>query len=108
LLLEESKIVRREAPDAYVAHHGAAAAQFAFSAAELLRDRGLAVTLDCSGAGFKSQMKKADASGARYAVIVGADEVAAHEVSIKPLRELAEQTRCSVAEVADLIKTKRG
>ncbi len=108
LLLEESKIDRREVPDAYVAHHGAAAAQFAFGAAELLRDSGLAVTLDCSGASFKSQMKKADASGARYAVIVGADEVAAREVSIKPLRETAGQTRCSVAAAADLIKTKRG
>jgi len=108
LLLEESKIERRAVPDAYVAHHGEDAAQFAFGAAELLRDHGLAVTLDCSGASFKSQMKKADASGARYAVIVGADEVAAHEVSIKPLRETAEQTRCSVAKAADLIKTKRG
>ncbi len=108
LLLEASKLDHRAALDAYVVHHGDAAAQFAFSAAELLRDRGLAVTLDCSGASFKSQMKKADASGARYAVIVGADEVAAHEVSIKHLRETAEQTRCPVARAADLIKTKRG
>jgi histidyl-tRNA synthetase len=49
-------------------------------------------------------MKKADASGARFAIIVGDDEAAAGEVSLKPLRDLAEQMRVSVAEAADLIK----
>ena len=106
LLLEESKIDRRRAPDAYIAHHGEGAAHHAFQAAELLRDHGLAVTLDCSGAGFKSQMKKADASGARYAVLIGADEVAARQVSVKPLRETAEQTRCTVAEAAGIIANR--
>jgi len=88
------------------AAHGEGAAHHAFQAAELLRDHGLAVTLDCSGAGFKSQMKKADASGARYAVLIGADEVAARQVSVKPLRETAEQTRCTVAEAAGIIANR--
>jgi histidyl-tRNA synthetase len=77
-----------------------------------MRDQGLAVTLDCSGAGFKSQMKKADSSGARYAVIIGVDEVAARQVSVKPLREAAEQKRCSIAEAATMmvntVDSKRG
>ena len=106
LLLEESKIDRRRAPDAYIAHQGEGAALQAFRAAELLRDRGLAVTLDCSGAGFKSQMKKADASGARYAVLIGAEEVAAREVSVKPLRETAEQKRCTVEAAADMMANR--
>jgi histidyl-tRNA synthetase len=100
LLLEESKIERRQAPDAYVAQHGAGAAQFALRVAEALRDRGLAVMVDCSGAGFKSQMKKADASGARYAVVIGVEEVAANEVSVKPLRVAAQQVRCSIDAAA--------
>ncbi len=62
------------------------------------------MTLDLSGASFKSQMKKADASGARFAVIVGDDEAAAGVVSVKPLREDAEQKRASVAEAIGLIK----
>jgi histidyl-tRNA synthetase len=112
LLVEESKIQLRSAPDAYLAHSGEGAAQYAMRAAELMRDQGLAVTLDCSGAGFKSQMKKADGSGARYAVIIGVDEVAARQVSVKPLRETAEQTRCTIAEAAALMvntmDSKRG
>jgi histidyl-tRNA synthetase len=49
-------------------------------------------------------MKKADASGARFAVIIGDDEAAAGEVSLKPLRELGEQARMTVAAVADLLR----
>jgi len=112
LLLEESKIHARRAPDAYIAHHGNGAAQYAMQAAETMRDRGLAVVLDCSGAGFKSQMKKADGSGARYAVIIGADEIAAQQVSVKALRETAEQTRFTVVEAAAMMvntmDSKRG
>ena len=105
LLLEARQLDQRAMPDAYVAHQGEGAATFAFRAAELLRDRGLAVTLDCSGTSFKAQLKKADASGARYAVIVGEDEVAAQQVSVKSLRENAAQTRCTVEMAADVIKS---
>ncbi|MBI2289093.1 MAG: histidine--tRNA ligase [Betaproteobacteria bacterium] len=96
------------APDAYLVHQGAQAARFAFVAAERLRDYGLTVIYDCSGGSFKSQMKKADASGARHAVIVGDDEAQMQHVSVKPLREAGEQTRCALERAAELIKTKRG
>jgi histidyl-tRNA synthetase len=85
-------------------NQGKAAQRFAFLAAEQLREDGVTVTLDLGGASFKSQMKKADASGARFAVIVGDDEAAAGVVSVKPLREDAEQRRVSVAEAVDMIK----
>jgi histidyl-tRNA synthetase len=49
-------------------------------------------------------MKKADASGARFAVIVGDDEAQSGEISIKPLREAAVQVRVGLAEAADLLK----
>ena len=103
LLLEESKMRHRNLPDAYIAQSGEGAAPYAMRTAELLRDGGLKVTLDCSGAGFKSQMKKADASGARWAVLIGSEEVAAQQVSVKDLRENAAQTRCTVAEAAQMI-----
>ena len=67
-----------------------------------MRDHGLAVALhgtaDGKTASFKSQMKKADASAARFAIILGADEVAAGKVSIKPLRETSEQVLLTVEE----------
>jgi len=108
LLLHDREAGRGAAPDAYLAHQGEAADEFARAAAEQLRDRGLNVIFDCSGGSFKAQMKKADSSGARFAVIVGDDEAQAHEVSVKPLREDAEQTRCTVERAADMIKLRRG
>ncbi|MBI4192202.1 MAG: histidine--tRNA ligase [Betaproteobacteria bacterium] len=104
-LMQHAQLARAApAPDVYIAHQGETAGHFAFRAAEQLRDRGLTVVFDCSGGSFKSQMKKADASGARYAVIVGDDEVRAQQVSVKPLRETGEQRRCAVAQAADMIK----
>ena len=85
-------------------HQGMQAQHFAFRAAEELRTHGVTAMLDVSGGSFKSQMKKADASGARFAVIIGDDETAAGVVSLKPLREAAQQVRASIAEAIDLIK----
>lgn len=96
----------RRVPDAYLLHVGEAADQMAMTAAEKLRDRGLDVILHCGGGSFKSQMKKADASGARYALIIGDDEAAAGEVSVKPLRELAEQARMTLEQAAELLNNQ--
>ena len=93
-------------PDVYLVRQGAAAERYGARVAEQLRDGGLAVVLHCGGGNFKSQMKRADASGARYAVIVGDDEAGAGVVSVKPLREAAQQVRASVPEAIDLIKGK--
>ncbi len=104
-LLEEYTFSPPMTPaDAYLVHQGEAADRFAWRVAERLRDRGLHVIHHCGGGGFKSQMKKADASGARYAIIIGDDEAERAEVSLKPLRDLGEQVRAEVDEAADLIK----
>ena len=108
LLLLEERTIGQQAPAAYLVHQGELAGRFAFGVAEQLRDCGLAVIFDCSGGSFKSQMKKADASDARYAVIIGDDEAQAQQVSIKPLRESGEQARCTVERAADMIKNIRG
>ncbi|MFO7788712.1 MAG: histidine--tRNA ligase [Halospina sp.] len=72
----------------------------AFALAERLRDALPAhrVVSHCGGGGFKSRMKKADASGARLAVILGADEAAAGEVSVKNLAN-TEQKRIAQSEL---------
>jgi histidyl-tRNA synthetase len=49
---------------------------------------------------FKSQFKKADASGARHALIFGADELAQGMVTVKPLRDAAAQVQRPLAELA--------
>lgn len=76
--------------DIYLVHQGEQAQMQSFVIGERLRDAGLDVVLHCASAigvgSFKSQMKKADASGATYAVIIGDDEARANTVSIKTMR----------------------
>ena len=60
--------------------------------------------MHCGGGSFKSQMKKADATGASYALIIGDDEVKAQEVTLKPLREPIEQASMKLSAVTELIK----
>ena len=72
--------------DVYVVHQGGATAAQAFTTAELLRDAGLDVIYHAGDASLKSQMKRADASGAEFAVIVGETELAAEAATLKPLR----------------------
>ncbi|MBS1188240.1 MAG: histidyl-tRNA synthetase [Rhodocyclaceae bacterium] len=92
------------APDVYVVHQGEAASRLAFRVAEGLRDNGIDVVLHCGGGSFKSQMKKADGSGAAFAVVIGDDEAAAGEVQLKPLRaEGAQQQRLKAENVAEAI-----
>ncbi|MFP5409417.1 MAG: histidine--tRNA ligase [Gammaproteobacteria bacterium] len=91
-------------PDAYIVHAGTAAEAYAWQVATALRGAGLAAVLHCGGGSFKSQMKKADASRARYAVIIGDDEAAAQQVTLKDLRGSAEQTRVELALAIDTLK----
>jgi histidyl-tRNA synthetase len=91
-------------PDAYIVHAGDAAQGFAWQVAGKLRSAGLDTVMHCGGGSFKSQMKKADASRARCAVIIGDDEAAAQQVTIKPLRGTAEQTRVELARAIEFLK----
>lgn len=105
LMSECGKEITPPAPDVYIVHLGEEATIFSWKTAEYLRNHGLKAILHCGDGSFKSQMKKADASGARFALIIGDDEAAAEEVSLKPLREAENQVRASLATVVDLIKT---
>ena len=91
-------------PDVYIVHVGEAAQTWAWQVATALRAAGLAAVMHCGGGSFKSQMKKADASRARYAVILGEDEVAAQHLTVKPLRETTEQVRIDLAQTIDFLK----
>ena len=76
--------------DVYLVHQGEQAQMQSFVLGERLRDAGLDVVLHCASAtgigSFKSQMKKADASGAAFSVIIGEDEAAAQTVTVKSMR----------------------
>ncbi|NCW76777.1 MAG: histidine--tRNA ligase [Oxalobacteraceae bacterium] len=91
LMKATSGDVSRSQCDVYLVHQGEAAQLQSFTLGERLRDAGLDVVLHCASAGgagsFKSQMKRADASGAAYAIILGEDEVANGTATIKYLRD---------------------
>lgn len=75
------------APDAYAVIPDATQLPRILPVLEALREQGVAVQMHAGGGSFKSQFKKADASGARYALVFGGDELARGEVALKPLRE---------------------
>ncbi|MEX3547716.1 MAG: histidine--tRNA ligase [Burkholderia sp.] len=90
LLKEEQIVPKSDGVDVYLVYHGEVAREQAFIIGERLRDTGLDVIFHCgadgASASFKSQMKRADASGAAYAVVIGEDEVANGTAGVKALR----------------------
>ncbi|MGZ5040716.1 MAG: histidine--tRNA ligase [Usitatibacter sp.] len=103
LAMQDANVEASCAPDVFVVHAGEAAEIEAWKASEQLRDAGLSVVLGAGGS-FKSQMKKADASGARYAVILGEDEVSASKLTVKPLRAGGEQKTLPLREALEHIR----
>ena len=85
-LTQSGQIDSSAQTDVYVVHQGGATARRAFLAAEQLRDAGLDVIFHAGEASLKSQMKRADASGAEFAVIIGETELASDAASVKNLR----------------------
>jgi len=105
LMKEQGAEIAAPAPDVYAVVPDAAAMPVVLRTLQQLRDAGLrvqmhAATVDGMGS-FKSQFKKADASGATYALIFGADELARGEVTLKSLRDgSGAQNARPLAEVA--------
>jgi len=95
----------RSAPDVYVVAVGDNAYRAGLAAAEKLRDRmpGVVVALNLGGGSFKSQLKRADKSGAALAVILGEDEVGRNEAGVKPLRTAEDQISVALDELTDVL-----
>ncbi|MBS0319448.1 MAG: histidine--tRNA ligase [Proteobacteria bacterium] len=108
LLMRDAGAVAAAAPLAYVVHAGDAAAPVAARLAEAIRDAGYAAVLHAGGGSFKSQMKRADASGARVALILGDDEVAARTVTIKSLRDDGSQAAVPLADAVAHVTQRWG
>jgi histidyl-tRNA synthetase len=102
LLQDDGMVLPKQEVDVYVVHNGDLAVRLASRVAEQLRDSDFKVLLHCGGGSFKSQMKKADASGARVALVIGDDEAQANEVSVKPMQG-GEQERVSVRNLIETV-----
>lgn len=93
------------AVDVYIVAVGDAALREGMAVAEQLRNRmpGLRAELNLGGGSFKSQLKRADKSGAAMAVILGDDEVDRGEASLKPLRTDEDQISVALDKLADAL-----
>jgi histidyl-tRNA synthetase len=101
LMRLQDRIANESAVDVYLALAGTAAERAGLQLAERLRDAlpGLRVETNCGGGSFKSQLKRADRSGARVALILGDDELALGVATLKPLRETLEQRQVAFDEL---------
>jgi len=96
--------------DVYVMAAGERERALALTLAERLRDDDaeLRVLCHCGAESLKAQMKRADRSGAALAVIVGADELASGEVTLRPLRGQGEQQRVAQGDLAAAVRVLLG
>ena len=107
LLREQGEQVSGPLPDAYAVVPSAAALPLVLMTLQTLRQAGVSVQMHAStsadGMGsMKSQFKKADSSGARFALVFGADEVAQGCVAVKPLRAPAAGDKAEEASAQTL------
>ena len=99
LLAEKNLLPARRGVDVFIVNQGAGAAAYAMQLAQSLRSAGCSVVQNMGDGSFKSQMKKADGSGAAVALIIGENEVASAQVVVKPLRADATQETVAAADV---------
>jgi len=104
MLLEKQGLgLQRERPQVYLILAGERTEIEGFKLAEQLRNTwpGLALQINLGGGSFKTQFKRADKSGAQWALILGDDEVAKGVVGLKALRREAAQEECPGAEISE-------
>ena len=91
-----------EQTDIYVVINGQAAEKQALRLVESWREAAptLSILMHCGGGNFKAQLKRADKSGAKIALIIGEEELQSHEITVKHLREDKPQHRLSFDELA--------
>jgi len=109
LLLKELGLQAPVKPlDGYLILVGEAAQAAGIALSERLRDDLPTFTLECElgGGGFKGQFKRADKSGARFALILGEEEVTTSTVSVKPLRGEGEQQTVPMNELASWLRQR--
>jgi histidyl-tRNA synthetase len=103
LLMQEYDVKAEFKPHAYLVNVGEEAEAQSMVIAEQLRDAGLSVVVHAGGGSFKSQMKKADRSGATFALILGDDEVKENLIAIKPMVGGGEQIKASLLQTIDIL-----
>jgi histidyl-tRNA synthetase len=110
LILLQTPALVSPVPDAYAVIPEEAALSMVLPTLQALRHAGVSVQMhagsDVGMGSMKSQFKKANASGARFALVFGADELAAGQVAVKPLRDAtASQCTRPLSDIAELARS---
>ena len=103
---QEAGVPEPAALDVFVVHAGAEAGRAAIRAASGLRAAGLATLVGESGRSFKAQMRRANGSGARFAVIIGEDEVGRGAAALKDLRGEGAQEEVALGDLSDRVSAR--
>jgi len=110
LLMQQANVTKRipERLHVYVITDGDNAFASGLKTANYLRSKvtGIRITMHCGGGNMKAQFKKADKSGATFAIIIGEHELKNHAVSLKNLREELPQQTLYLDELAEYLKLK--
>jgi histidyl-tRNA synthetase len=103
MLIDQGKANTQHQCDIYLSMRGDDSARIGQKLAEDLRDRhpGLGLIVHAGGGSFKSQMKKADKSGAKVALILGESEIESGSIAVKFLRDDRQQIEIMQTELAD-------
>ncbi len=107
LLVEEQGLIKTENhPHAFFVMSGESAELTGIALSEKLRDShpSLRLLVNAGGGSFKSQLKRADKSGAAYAFILGESELESQQIVVKPLLETSEQQTISLDELSDFVE----
>ena len=105
LLQKQNLALPKDRPQIYLVLAGEQAEIPGFKLAEQLRDAwpALAVQINLGGGSFKTQFKRADKSGAEFALVLGDDEVARGVVAVKALRRDLPQEECPLERISERI-----
>ena len=104
LLLEQLELeLARDRPHAYLVLAGERAAGLGIQLAERLRESrpGLKLQVNLGGGNFKAQFKRADKSGAQFAIVLGDEEIARGVAALKDLRRNQEQEECAMERLGE-------
>ena len=99
-----ARLTASASPKVYLVNRGSDAERVALALARDLRAAGLRVELDASGSAFGKQFKRADRSGARWALVLGDEEVGRGEVRLRVLQQQAEESTVALAPVAAIVE----
>ncbi len=105
ILLQQQGLTSQSSLDAYAISRGREAEDAALAIVQELRQAGIATGLDLSGGKFAKQFKRADRSGATWALVLGDDEVSRNVVQVKHL-QTGDQTEVSRSELVSFLRTQ--